>query len=89
MSTDRVVFEQVFERFYTQVMAYCLRRSLTDADAEDATAEAFAIALRRRDIAPAPDVALPWLYGRIIVGTSSGEVISVTGTGPSGGGSTP
>ena len=51
-----------------------LRRRLTDAaspdaDADDLTAEVFAIAWRRRD--EVPDPALPWLYGvarRVVAG---------------------
>ena len=62
MTADRALFEEIFERYHRSVLAYCARRSSTVADAEDATAESFAIAWRRRDVAPAPDAALPWLY---------------------------
>lgn len=62
MTEDRARFEHFFERYQAQVLAYCLRRTATDADAEDATADVFAVAWRRRDLAPEPDVALPWLY---------------------------
>lgn len=60
--SDDARFDLVFERYQRQVLAYCLRRSSIAADAEDATAEAFAVAWRRRDSAPDPDQALPWLY---------------------------
>lgn len=55
-------FEQLFERHHPRLVAYCLRRTQTPADAEDAAAEAFTLAWRRRDVAPEPEVALPWLY---------------------------
>ena len=42
-----------------RVLAYALRRAMTEADAEDAAAETFAIAWRKIDVVPAD--ALPWL----------------------------
>jgi RNA polymerase sigma-70 factor (ECF subfamily) len=52
-----------FERFYNdhagRVYAYCLRRTSRDL-AEDALAETFAIAWRRR--ATVPPEPMPWLY---------------------------
>jgi RNA polymerase sigma-70 factor (ECF subfamily) len=60
---DRATFGLLFERYERRVLAYCLRRSATAADGEDATAEAFAVAWRRRRDAPVSDRALPWLYG--------------------------
>ena len=62
VTEDHDRFEQLFERNHRQVLAYCLRRSPTHADAEDATAEAFTVAWRRRDAAPQAELALPWLY---------------------------
>lgn len=62
MTAERALFGEIFERYYRSVLAYCVRRSSTLADAEDATAESFAVAWRRRDVAPAPDATLPWLY---------------------------
>lgn len=59
---DRGGFEQLFERHHRHVLAYCRRRTLNRADAEDATADAFAVAWRRRAAAPEPHQALPWLY---------------------------
>jgi RNA polymerase sigma-70 factor (ECF subfamily) len=53
-------FEQVYREHGGTVLAYCLRR--TDRQlAEDALAETFAIAWRRRG--EIPQVALPWLLG--------------------------
>lgn len=59
---DRSRFEHLFGSYQRQIFAYCLRRTSTYADAEDATADAFAVAWRRRDAAPDPNAALPWLY---------------------------
>lgn len=42
-------------------MAYALRRTSNEADAEDAVAETFAVAWRRVDRLPEPELALPWL----------------------------
>ena len=58
---DRASFAAIFERHHRAVLAYCLRRTRNETDAEDATAEAFSIAWRRRrDLPAAPR---PWLYG--------------------------
>lgn len=62
MTEDRARFEAIFERYERQVLAYCLRRSSSEADAEDAAAEAFTVAWRRRERAPRAEAALPWLY---------------------------
>ena len=59
---DHARFSELFERYHRHVLTYCMRRTRTEADAEDATAEAFVVAWRRRDIAPRSDAALPWLY---------------------------
>lgn len=61
--TDRDVdrFERAFEGHHRAVLAYALRRMPTEADAEDAVSETFAIAWRRFDRAPDTDAALPWL----------------------------
>jgi RNA polymerase sigma-70 factor (ECF subfamily) len=56
-------FTDLFEANHRQILAYALRRTETVVDAEDATAETFSVAWRRRaDIPVGPD-ALPWLYG--------------------------
>lgn len=54
-------FEAAFEQHHGTVLAFALRRTLSEADAEDAVAETFAVAWRRVDRLPEPDVALPWL----------------------------
>lgn len=54
-------FRALFEQHYGQVLAYARRRTTEPADADDVTAETFAIAWRRlRDM---PEEPLPWLYG--------------------------
>lgn len=66
---DVVRFETVFEAHHRRVLAYALRRLRTEADAEDAVAETFAVAWRRIDRLPAATAALPWLLaiGRRVV----------------------
>ncbi|MBA2720901.1 MAG: sigma-70 family RNA polymerase sigma factor [Chloroflexi bacterium] len=54
-------FEAIFEAYHRRVLAYALRRSRSEADAEDAVADTFAVAWRR--IGDVPDDALPWLLG--------------------------
>jgi RNA polymerase sigma factor (sigma-70 family) len=60
-ATARDRFEAAFEQHHHTVMAFALRRTASEADAEDAVAETFAVAWRRVDRLPDPDVALPWL----------------------------
>jgi RNA polymerase sigma factor (sigma-70 family) len=53
-------FESLYKAYAPDVLAFCLRRAVPSA-AEDALAETFAVAWRRRrDI---PDHALSWLLG--------------------------
>lgn len=54
-------FEALYEATNRQVLAFALRRTIRDADAEDAAAETYVVAWRRLKDAPA--VPLPWLYG--------------------------
>ncbi len=62
MSAPALVrFEAAFEQHHRAVLAYALRRTGTEADAEDGVAEAFAVAWRRVDRLPDPEAALPWL----------------------------
>lgn len=58
MSDGREAFEAVHAGTADRVMAYCLRHT-DPPSAEDAVAETFAIAWRRRD--ELPDDPLPWL----------------------------
>lgn len=59
----------LFETYFEDLRAYCLRR-LAPADANDAVAEVFMIAWRRRDDIPEGEGARMWLYGvaRNVVG---------------------
>lgn len=54
-------FEEAFTHHHEAVLAYALRRTSSRSDAEDVTAETFAIAWRRWDERRGVD--LPWLYG--------------------------
>lgn len=53
-------FETLFTDHQRPVLAYAMRRTQSPADAEDVTAETFAIAWRKLDAVPADP--LPWLY---------------------------
>jgi RNA polymerase sigma-70 factor (ECF subfamily) len=54
-------FAALFDAHHAAVLAYALRRAPSVSDAEDAAAETFAIAWRRRD--DLPFEPRPWLYG--------------------------
>jgi RNA polymerase sigma-70 factor (ECF subfamily) len=58
--TDRR-FERCFRDSYAAILAFAIRRMPDRGAAEDAAAETFAVAWRRRDLIPAEP--LPWLYG--------------------------
>lgn len=58
---DVARFEATFEQHHRAVLAFALRRTSGEADAEDAVAETFAVAWRRVDRLPEPEAALPWL----------------------------
>jgi len=62
MSSRATEFSDLYESRHRRVLAYCLRRT-SEADAHDATSEVFAIAWRRIDDLPDPDMELAWLYG--------------------------
>jgi len=57
---DERDFEALYDRYAASVLSYCARRTTPEL-AEDALAETFAVAWRRRDAIPAEP--LPWLYG--------------------------
>jgi len=59
---DSVRFDQIFAAHYESISRYCHRR-LRPEDANDATAEVFAVAWRKIDKVPHGEGALPWLYG--------------------------
>jgi RNA polymerase sigma factor (sigma-70 family) len=54
-------FESCFRDNYASILAFAIRRLPNRAAAEDAAAETFAVAWRRRDSLPAEP--MPWLYG--------------------------
>jgi RNA polymerase sigma-70 factor (ECF subfamily) len=55
-------FDPMFEAHYGDIYRYCLRR-LGKSDAEDATADVFAVAWRRIKEMPEGELARAWLYG--------------------------
>lgn len=57
---DRRRFEAAFRDHYADILAFALRRVSDRGMAEDAAAETFAVAWRRRDAIP--ERPLPWLY---------------------------
>lgn len=57
---DARLIRDLFEAHHGRVLAYALRRTATEADAEDAASETFAVAWRR--IGNLPADPLPWLY---------------------------
>lgn len=70
MSADSVIgpaseaqqrFDRLFEAQYDAIFRYCLRRVGT-TDAEDCTADVFAVAWRRLDDLPGGDTDRAWLY---------------------------
>lgn len=56
-------FDALFTRCWTDVLRFCLRRATSDADAEEAATEVFAIAWRRLDDVPPPPEDRLWLFG--------------------------
>lgn len=60
--SDRDRFDEVYDRHYRDVLAYCQRR-VGPLDAQAAANEVMAVAWRRLDDLPSGDRALPWLYG--------------------------
>lgn len=58
---DELQFEEIYRVRLAQVLAYTRRRAVSAESAEEAAAETFLVAWRRRDEIPADP--LPWLYG--------------------------
>lgn len=54
-------FEDLYDRYHSQVSAYCSRRATTDV--QDVVADVFLIAWRRIDQVPSGKKGLFWLYG--------------------------
>jgi RNA polymerase sigma-70 factor (ECF subfamily) len=59
----REVFEQLYKATYDQVLAYCRRRTLTHADAQDVLAATYLVAWRRIEEVAGVRTPLAWLYG--------------------------
>lgn len=59
---EDVVFLDLYGRFHRQIYAYCRRRLPADA-VDDAVAETFLLAWRKKDQIPPGDQAVLWLYG--------------------------
>jgi RNA polymerase sigma-70 factor (ECF subfamily) len=62
MTQTEAWFDRLYGQHHRHVLAYCARRT-APADADDAAAEVFAVAWRRRGDIPGGDRELPWLYG--------------------------
>jgi RNA polymerase sigma-70 factor (ECF subfamily) len=61
MSTNEERFDRMYDRYFQEVLAYCLRRVAT-ADGYAAANEVFEIAWRRIDDVPDDETARAWLY---------------------------
>lgn len=55
-------FDRHFREHFDAIWRFARRRTATSADADDITAETFAVAWRRRDDLPPSDLR-PWLFG--------------------------
>jgi RNA polymerase sigma-70 factor (ECF subfamily) len=55
-------FRSLFERRYSSIHSYVLRRVGSNGDAADVTAQVFDVAWRRLSSVPEPPADLPWLY---------------------------
>jgi RNA polymerase sigma-70 factor (ECF subfamily) len=60
-STAQRRFDHLYEEYFRDVLAYCLRRGPV-VDGYDAANEVFAIAWRRIDDVPGGEAARPWLF---------------------------
>jgi RNA polymerase sigma factor (sigma-70 family) len=61
-SERRRRFDELFEAYREDMVAYCGWRAASPSDAQDAVAEVFLTAWRRLDELPAGDAARVWLY---------------------------
>jgi RNA polymerase sigma factor (sigma-70 family) len=61
--SDQSRFERLYQENWRAILAYASRRLSSVDDAEDAVAETFVVAWRRRDLVPAAPDARIWLYG--------------------------
>jgi RNA polymerase sigma factor (sigma-70 family) len=55
-------FNELYDRHYRAVLAFCLRRT-KEPDAYDAASEVFSVAWRRIDDVPMGEMELAWLFG--------------------------
>jgi len=62
LSTDRETFVSLFHEAFADVWRFSRRRCSSSADADDAAAESFAVAWRRRRDVPTAESRL-WLFG--------------------------
>ena len=61
-SASEAKFRRAFTVHFDAVSRYCLRR-LSIGEVNDVVADVFTVAWRKVEQMPAPDDALPWLYG--------------------------
>ena len=62
MGSAEAVFDGLYRKHYRDVYGYCLRR-VSRERVEDAVAEVFTVAWRRRGVVPGGADSLLWLYG--------------------------
>ncbi len=60
--SDEVLFAEVYRETATKIYGYCYRRLGSPSDAEDAAAEVYLVAWRRRRDLFATETVLAWLY---------------------------
>ena len=56
-------FDDVYNATFSSVYAYCVRRTRSRADTDDAVSDTFLVAWRRRNELFAADHPVAWLYG--------------------------
>ncbi len=56
-------FDEVYNASFSQIYAYCRRRTRSREDTEDAVADTYLVAWRRLDELEAADYPVAWLYG--------------------------
>jgi RNA polymerase sigma-70 factor (ECF subfamily) len=61
-SVSQERFDRLFDDYHQAIYRYCLRR-LSRVDADDATAEVFAVVWRRIDDVPDDEATRAWLFG--------------------------
>ncbi|VAV96858.1 RNA polymerase ECF-type sigma factor [hydrothermal vent metagenome] len=56
-------FDETYHASFSQIYAYCRRRTRSREDTEDAVADTYLVAWRRLDELEAADYPIAWLYG--------------------------